>query len=50
VYRSDSLDALMQEERAYFRVDAIWRRTGAIVDDATAGKLCARTHSMQFMW
>jgi hypothetical protein len=26
VYRSDSLDTLMQEERAHFRVDAIWRR------------------------
>ena len=25
VYRSDSLDKLMQEERAHFRVGAIWR-------------------------
>ena len=29
VYRSDSLDTLMQEERAHFRVDAIGGESGA---------------------
>ena len=30
VYRSDSLDTLMQEERPHFRVDAIGGKSGAL--------------------